>query len=562
MIAFGVQGGADCKGFFLKERAVRPSVNKSLTGAPLFPGMKRFKANLNPAPLHDFRPVPSEQGAAPVTTKTILIVDDDPTQRRLMRAVCEKAGYPVLQADSGENALQLLQGEEGNDVALVMLDLRMPGLGGMETLKRAKSYRDELPVIVLTAQGGIDTVVEAMQNGATDFFVKPASPERVIVSINNALNISTLKGEVSRLKRKRDGAMAFGDLIGQSAALKNVQRLGERAAASNIPILISGESGVGKEMIARAIQGSSERAGRPFITVNCGAIPENLVESILFGHEKGSFTGAHQKHVGKFQEADGGTIFLDEVGELPADMQVKLLRVLQESEVDAIGSKRPTKVDVRVISATNRDLAEEVKAGRFREDLYYRLNVFPVHVPPLRERVEDIPALVDHFIRRYNAEERRDVRGVQHEVLSVLMRQPWPGNIRQLENTIFRAVVLAELPYLTPRDFPLLSSEFESMGADLGPPVLDDFGAPAQTADAAAAPRPLAGNSSTAFENVDVFDRDGHLRTLEAIERDLIQLAIDTYDGRMSEVARRLGMGRSTLYRKLREHGLEVKRAG
>lgn len=499
-----------------------------------------------------------------MTSKTILIVDDDPTQRRLMRAVCEKAGYPVLQADSGEIALAMLQGEQGQDVSLVMLDLRMPGLGGMETLKRAKSYRDELPVIVLTAQGGIDTVVEAMQNGAADFFVKPASPERVIVSINNALNISTLKGEVSRLKRKRDGALAFRDLVGASAALKNVQRLGERAAASNIPILISGESGVGKEMIARAIQGHSERAGRPFITVNCGAIPENLVESILFGHEKGSFTGAHQKHIGKFQEADGGTIFLDEVGELPADMQVKLLRVLQENEVDAIGSKRPTKVDVRVISATNRDLSEEVKAGRFREDLFYRLNVFPVHVPPLRERVEDIPSLVEHFIQRYNAEERRDVRGVQHEVLAVLMRQPWPGNIRQLENTIFRAVVLAETPYLTARDFPLLSSEFEAAGVDVGPPMLDDLGLPSSSAgadQATAVARPLAGNSSTAFENVDVFDRDGHLRTLEAIERDLIQLAIDTYEGRMSEVARRLGMGRSTLYRKLREHGLEVKRA-
>ncbi|MFN0025533.1 MAG: sigma-54-dependent transcriptional regulator [Parvularculaceae bacterium] len=493
-----------------------------------------------------------------MTTKTILIVDDDPTQRRLMRAVCEKAGYPVLQADSGENALQMLQGAEGQDVSLVMLDLRMPGLGGMETLKRAKAYRDELPVIVLTAQGGIDTVVEAMQSGAADFFVKPASPERVIVSINNALNLSTLKGEVSRLKRKREGSMGFRDLIGASSALKNVQRLGERAAASNIPILITGESGVGKEMIARAIQGSSERSGRPFITVNCGAIPENLVESILFGHEKGSFTGAHQKHVGKFQEADSGTIFLDEVGDLPSDMQVKLLRVLQEGEVDPVGSKRPTKVDVRIISATNRDLAEEVKTGRFREDLFYRLNVFPVHVPPLRERVEDIPALVDHFIQRYNAEERRDVRGMQHEVLSVLMRQQWPGNIRQLENTIFRAVVLAETPYLSARDFPLLSSEFEAAGVDMGPPMLDDFGTPAE----AAAPRPLAGNSATPFENVDVFDRDGHLRTLEAIERDLIQLAIDTYDGRMSEVARRLGMGRSTLYRKLREHGLEVKRAG
>lgn len=384
-----------------------------------------------------------------MSAKTILIVDDDPTQRRLMRAVCEKAGFPVLQSDSGENAVALLQSEQGQSVSLVMLDLRMPGLGGMETLKRAKSWREDLPVIVLTAQGGIDTVVEAMQNGAADFFVKPASPERVVVSINNALNLTTLKGEVSRLKRKRDGAMGFRDLIGNSAALKNVMRLGERAGASNIPILITGESGVGKEMIARAIQGSSERAGRPFITVNCGAIPENLVESILFGHEKGSFTGAHQKHVGKFQEADGGTIFLDEVGELPGDMQVKLLRVLQDGDIDPVGSKRAQKVDVRIISATNRDLAEEVKAGRFREDLYYRLNVFPVHIPPLRDRVEDIPGLVDHFIQRYNAEERRDVRGVQHEVLEVLMRQSWPGNVRQLENAVFRAVVLAEAPYLS-----------------------------------------------------------------------------------------------------------------
>jgi DNA-binding NtrC family response regulator len=498
-----------------------------------------------------------------MTAKTILIVDDDPTQRRLMRAVCEKAGYPVVQAESGEGAISLLQGDQGQDVSLIMLDLRMPGLGGMETLKRVKSFRDDLPVIVLTAQGGIDTVVEAMQNGAADFFVKPASPERVIVSINNALNLTTLKGEVSRLKRKRDGAMGFKDLIGHSAALKNVLRIGERAAASNIPILISGESGVGKEMIARAIQGSSERSGRPFITVNCGAIPENLVESILFGHEKGSFTGAHQKHIGKFQEADGGTIFLDEVGELPADMQVKLLRVLQDGDVDPVGSKRPVKVDVRVISATNRDLAEEVKTGRFREDLYYRLNVFPVHIPPLRERKEDIPALVDHFIQRYNAEERRDVRGVQHEVLEVLMRQPWPGNVRQLENTVFRAVVLAETPYLSARDFPLLAAEFDAAGIDMGPPIIDEaFSAKADGAPLAAASRPLAGNSSTAFENVDVFDRDGHLRTLEAIERDLIKLAIDTYDGRMSEVARRLGMGRSTLYRKLRDHGLEVKRAG
>lgn len=488
--------------------------------------------------------------------KTVLLVDDDPTQRRLMRAVCEKAGYPVLQADNGEAALSLLRSQQGSDVGLMMLDLRMPGLGGMETLRRSKSFREDLPVIVLTAQGGIDTVVEAMQLGAADFFVKPASPERVVVSIKNALSMTTLQGEVSRLKRKRDGAMAFKDLIGESDALRHVMKLGERAAASNIPILITGESGTGKEVIARAIQGSSERAGRPFITVNCGAIPENLVESILFGHEKGSFTGASAKHIGKFQEADGGTIFLDEVGELPADMQVKLLRVLQEAEVDPIGSKRPVKVDVRVISATNRDLAEEVKTGGFREDLFYRLNVFPIEVPPLRDRADDIPALINHFIERYNAEESRDVRGVQHEVFEVLAAQPWPGNVRQLENTIFRAVVLAEGAYLTADDFPLLAKEFEAAGVVSGPPMVaeaDDDDAPAPAGEVHAGP--------TASEAVAIFDRGGHLRSLQEIEKDLIALAIETYDGKMSEVARRLGMGRSTLYRKLREHDLEIKRA-
>ena len=487
---------------------------------------------------------------------TVLIVDDDPTQRRLMRGVCEKAGYPVLQADSGESALDLVRSQQGQDVGLIMLDLRMPGLGGMETLKRVKSFREDMPVIVLTAQGGIDTVVEAMQSGATDFFVKPASPERIVVSINNALSLTTLKGEVSRLKRKQEGSMDFDDLIGDSAALRHVVKLGQRAAASNIPILISGESGTGKEMVARAIQGSSDRAGRPFITVNCGAIPENLVESILFGHEKGSFTGASAKHVGKFQEADSGTIFLDEVGELSQDMQVKLLRVLQEGEVDPIGAKRPVRVDVRVISATNRDLADDVKKGGFREDLFYRLNVFPIHVPPLRDRPEDIPGLIDHFIGRYNAEERRAVRGVRHEVLEVLAMQSWPGNVRQLENAIFRAVVLADNAYLSADDFPLLADEFRSAGIEAGPPLVSgpkdadvDFAATDDDAEIAAR------------DTVAVFDREGHLRSLQDIEKDLIRLAIDTYEGKMSEVARRLGMGRSTLYRKLREHDIEIKRA-
>jgi DNA-binding NtrC family response regulator len=482
--------------------------------------------------------------------KTVLIVDDDPTQRRLMQAVCERAGYYVMQAEDGEKAIDVMRSDSGRGVSVMMLDLTMPKLGGIEVLEELRTFAPDLPVIVLTAQGGVETVVKAMQAGANDFFVKPASPERVVVSINNALNVTTLKGEVNRLKRKHEGAMGFSDVKGDSRALQACIRMGERAAASNIPILITGESGTGKEMIARAIQGSSDRAGRPFVTVNCGAIPDNLVESVLFGHEKGSFTGAVGKHNGKFQEAHGGTIFLDEVGEMPLEAQVKLLRVLQEGEVDPVGAKRPVKVDVRVISATNRNLGEEVKAGTFREDLFYRLNVFPVEVPPLRERREDIPSLIQHFIHRYNAEEGRDVQGVQHEVMDVLCAQDWPGNVRQLENMIFRAVVLCEDAWLGPEDFPTLSAAFDAAGVDGGPPILIEEmtssadGMPAQS------------------DPVAILDREGHLRSLYEIERDLIAMAIEKYNGQMSEVARRLGIGRSTLYRKVQEQGIEVRRAG
>ncbi|MEM9809947.1 MAG: sigma-54 dependent transcriptional regulator [Pseudomonadota bacterium] len=485
-------------------------------------------------------------------TKSVLLVDDDPTTRRLMRAVCERGGYFVKEAEGGEQALDVLRGDGGNAVDLMMLDLVMPHVSGMDVLEELRTVKPDLPVIVLTAQGGVDTAVKAMQHGAVDFFVKPASPERVVVGIGNALNVTSLRTEVSRLKRKKEGQMSFDDVVGTSGAFRRCLKLAERAAASTIPILITGESGVGKEMIARAIQGSSERAGGAFVTVNCGAIPENLVESILFGHEKGAFTGATAKHIGKFQEANGGTLFLDEVGELPLETQVKLLRALQEGEVDPVGSKKPVKVDVRVISATNRDLGEAVREGTFREDLYYRLNVFPVEVPPLRERREDVPDLIQHFINRYNAEEHRDVRGVRHEVLEVLVDQDWPGNVRQLENTIYRAVVLAEDQWLSAGDFPTMATCFEDAGIGEGPPMTQDD-------------EPLINPMSAATSQgdlIELLDREGHLRSLQNIERDLIAAAIDMYKGQMSEVARRLGIGRSTLYRKVQEQGIEIKRLG
>ncbi|MDP2763769.1 MAG: sigma-54 dependent transcriptional regulator, partial [Brevundimonas sp.] len=328
-----------------------------------------------------------------------------------------------------------------------------------------------------------------------------------------------------------------------------------------IPVLITGESGVGKEVIARALHGASDRSGKPFVAVNCGALPSNLIESILFGHEKGAFTGAHDKHLGKFQEANGGTLFLDEIGELPLDMQVKLLRALQEGEVDPVGAKRSVKVDVRIVSATNRDPAQQVRAGAFREDLFYRLNVFPIEAPSLRERREDIPALIDHFIARFNVEEGKRVAGCSGETLALLCAFDWPGNVRQLENAVYRAIVLADAPFLQPHDFPAISG----VAANLLPPMGEVDRRDSDETEGADAPAGSAIDLPPLPDTpIRILDDRGHLRTLEEIERDLIQHAIEVYAGHMSEIARRLGIGRSTLYRKVREQGLEgvLKEAG
>lgn len=452
--------------------------------------------------------------------QTILIVDDDPTQRRLLEAVADKHGYRTILAAGGEEAVQIINGGNTGDVNLVLLDLVMPDLDGMGVMEQVKPNRPDLPVIVLTAQSGVDIIVKAMRAGAADFIVKPASPERLQVSIENALKMNALTGQISRLTRKIEGEMTFDDLIGESAGTRMVIDLARRGAASNIPILIEGESGVGKEMIARAIQGSGERSGKPFIPVNCGAIPENLVESILFGHEKGSFTGASDKHIGKFQEASGGTLFLDEIGELKPDIQVKLLRALQESEVDPVGSKRPVKIDIRLVSATNRNLLQLVEEGKFREDLYYRLNVFPINVPALRERAEDIPPLAEHFRESFAVTEGKAVRAITAAAMSLLQNYSWPGNVRQLENAVFRAVVLCDEDELAETDFPQVA---QLMGVKT---PLAESG--------------LAQAAGAAGNGVTITNPDGNLRTLEDVEGDMIKLALDKYKGQMSEVARRL----------------------
>jgi DNA-binding NtrC family response regulator len=390
------------------------------------------------------------------------------------------------------------------------------------------------------------------------------------VSIENALKVGALEGELARMKRVASGTLTFREILTHSPTMERVIRLGQRAAASQIPILIEGESGVGKELIARAIQGGSDRKAKPFVTVNCGAIPDNLVESILFGHEKGAFTGAADKHTGKFREAHGGTLFLDEVGELPLDIQVKLLRALQDGEIDPVGAKRPIRVDFRLISATNQNLIDLVKAGKFREDLYYRLNVFPIRVPPLRERREDVPALVRHFTARFAAEEGKSfIRGVNAQAIQMLSRYDWPGNIRQLENAVFRAVVLADAPVLTPEEFPQVAAHVDgsAWAADAASPAKShDVALPAE--EIAVDPvefnfgLPTEPEPAIGGDRIAALDGDGEVRRLADVEAAMIRLALDRYAGRMTTVARRLGIGRSTLYRKLKELGISDTVAG
>jgi DNA-binding NtrC family response regulator len=489
----------------------------------------------------------------------ILVVDDDPVQCRLLENMLQKSGYEAIVLDNGDAALALLGGADGARVDCVILDLVMPNLDGLGVLARLRQSAINVPVIVQTAHGGIDNVVSAMRAGAIDFVVKPVGVERLAVSIRNALNTSALEVELSRIKHSREGILSFDDIITKSANMQAVLRMAEKAAGSTIPVQISGESGVGKELIARAIHGSSERRAKPFVAVNCGAMPENLVESILFGHEKGSFTGATERHTGKFVEASGGTLFLDEVGELPPAAQVKLLRAIQEGEVEPVGARKAVKVDVRIVSATNRDLIADVKAGRFREDLFYRLHVFPITVPPLREHAADIPALARHFLARFAAEEGKRIRLIAPEALQLLAACQWPGNIRQLENTLFRAVVLAEGDTIGLAEFPQVSAQVSIQpgpATELVPDLDQPMTLAAPFADhpgaAALAPVPI--------DAVPVLDAAGEVRPLEEIEAELIRYAITHYRGQMSEVARRLQIGRSTLYRKLEALGLNTER--
>jgi DNA-binding NtrC family response regulator len=508
----------------------------------------------------------------------ILVVEDDPVQRRLLKNAVERAGHFPHMAENGRVGLEVLKRNSGQ-INVIVLDLMMPEMNGLEFLEELHALGTDIPVIVQTGQGGIETVVQAMRAGAFDFVVKPVSPERIASAISNALKLDQREAKARAGRKSRSGAIGFDDIVSASPAMLRIIDLAQRAAQSNIPVVLEGESGVGKELVARAIQAGSDRSGKPFVIVNCGAIPHNLVESILFGHEKGAFTGANERHVGKFMEADGGTLFLDEIGDLPLDVQVKLLRAVQQGEIETVGARVPHKVNVRLISATNKDLIEEVKAGRFREDLYYRLNVFPITMPALRRRKEDIPHLVRVFVERFSAEQKiGHPLGISAATMGLLTAYDWPGNIRQLENAIFRAVVLSQGPELLEADFPQIAAQLPgyltpdhlAMAADGRRPMYGEGGltvvAPSEQPTSENTSHGSAFASYPAAESVEFYGPDniiastgpsGDVRKLADVEEELIRFALKFYRGQMSQVARKLGIGRSTLYRKLKDYGID-----
>ncbi|MGS1015639.1 sigma-54-dependent transcriptional regulator [Allosphingosinicella humi] len=480
----------------------------------------------------------------PDATRCLLLIDDEPAQRRLVSAIGARAGWWVMGAPDVEAARRILTSEEGQDVAAILLDHWLPGESGAALIGEIRALRPELPLLILTAQTSVAVAVDAMRAGANDFLVKPIAPDKLLAALNAATDRRQRNSELRHLSEKITRPLAFDEIVGSAPEFRSAMAIAAKAARARVSVLIEGESGSGKEVIAQAIHSSSPRGKKPMITVNCGAIPANLVESVLFGHEKGAFTGAFDRHIGRFEDADGSTLFLDEVGELPLDTQVKLLRALETGEIQRVGGRATLTVDVRIIAATNRRLIDEVAQGNFREDLYYRLNVVNVGIPPLRARQSDIPALARHLLARIAEQPGMRHLSITDDALAVLMAYGWPGNVRQLQNALFRAAVLCDDNALTAADFPHIAKEstFSKRA--------DDYHA-----------KTLTGASGTAAlshgPGITLYEADGHLRSLEEIEADVIRLAIGHYRGRMTEVARRLGIGRSTLYRKLGELGID-----
>jgi DNA-binding NtrC family response regulator len=467
---------------------------------------------------------------AKANAKLLMLVDDEPAQKRLVGAIAARAGWRTIFADDAAAARDVLESEQGLLLDAVLIDDYGPDDSTITLIEMLHARRPALPVLLLTANGSIELAVNAMRTGASDYLIKPIAPERLLGALDAAVSSRANVGELRPLAEKIRAVLGFDEIVGAAPQFRSAMAIAAKAARARVPVLIEGEPGVGKELIAEAIHAASPRAKKAWSVINCGAIPENSVDSELFGHERGAFTGAFERKVGRLQQADGGTVLLKDVAELPLETQAKLLRLLETGEIHPLGARVSRDVDVRLIGASSRPLIEEVAQGRFREDLYYRLNVVHVAVPPLRDRPGDIPALARHMLARIAAQPGLRDLVITDEALSVLMSFDWPGNVRQLQNALFRAAVLCDGDALTSADFPQIALQSHSNVTRLLAPI--------------------AGSGVTLFE------ADGHIRNLEEIEADVIRLAIGHYRGRMTEVARRLGIGRSTLYRKLGELGI------
>ncbi len=451
----------------------------------------------------------------------ILVVDDEARMRRVLQMMLEGSGYQVDLAEGAEKALARMK---GSAFSLVITDMKMPGMSGLELLKEIKEADEDIPVIVMTAYGTIPTAIEAMKAGAHDYVLKPFDMEEMKAVVEKALEVEKLRRTSQYLQEELEAKYQFDNIVGESSQMKEVFRLISQVAPTKSTVLIFGESGTGKELIARAIHRRSPRAKQPFVVVNCAALPENLLESELFGHLKGAFTGAHRDRRGRFTLADGGTIFLDEIGAMSLGLQAKFLRVLQEKEFEPVGGTKSIRVDVRIIAATNQDLKKAVEEGRFREDLYYRLNVVPVHLPPLRERKEDIPPLTYHFLRRYSQELGKDVREISPEALESMLQYDWPGNIRELENAIERAMVLSKGSTLSVETLPLASAGREA---------------------------------EVSHENISY--QEAKKVVLESFERRFFTRILREAGGNVSQAARRAQIDRKNLYQKMKELRINPK---
>jgi two-component system response regulator HydG len=446
----------------------------------------------------------------------ILVVDDDASHRRMLDAVLNAEGYEVSQAEDGQGAIAAVGGRFYD---LILMDLRMAQVGGIEALKQIKEISPGIPIVIMTAYASVTTAVEALKSGAYDYLTKPLDIEELRVQVKKALHHRQLEQENLYLKERLGDRFDFARIIGRSAAMGRLFESVALVAPTEATVLITGESGTGKELIANAIHQNSPRRDRPFIKVNCAALPETLLESELFGHEKGAFTGAVARKQGRFHLAHTGSIFLDEIGEMALTTQAKILRVLQEREFEPLGSTHTAKVDTRVIAATNKNLAEEIQKGSFRQDLYYRLNVVTLEVPPLRDRREDIALLADFFLKRYAQKNRRHIKGFSPRAMDVLMRHGWPGNVRELENVVERAVIMARGEMITPGEFPDglkdLDDAVEEAGLELTPG-----------------------------------------RSLRDVEREMVIRTLDETGGNRTHAARLLGISRRTLQLKLKEYGI------